>query len=849
MVDQILELLGRDGYVPLTPADILHELGLEPHRRRELERTLSSLEQEGRIARIKGHRFIRPVEADLIPGRIRMNRGGKGFLQPDDPKLKEIVIPESATSTALHEDRVLVRLDVRPRGLRGRDERDRTGQVVRILERCRMQIVGTLQRTKQFLYVIPDDPRMPKDIYVAPPRDVGRPANVGDKVVVELREWQSRHVNPEGEIIEVLGPTDAEGVDMLSVLRQYDLPLHFPREVLKHARSFGTEIQSHEIEGRTDCRSHQVVTIDPDDAKDFDDAFYLQRAGDRWRLWVHIADVSHYVKTGTPLDVEARKRGNSTYLVDRVIPMLPEALSNELCSLKPNVDRLTKCVEFLIRNDGEVLETKFYSAVIHSKRRYSYQEVFALLQGKANGSIETMLHQANDLAQKIRRRRFKAGALELDFPERKIRLDEQGRVLRIEKVENDISHQLIEEFMLLANEAVATRLMARQQPAIYRVHEEPDEKRLMEYREEVLTHNVPCGDLRRRPEVQKLLSRLNQIPIGQALKIGFLKSLMRARYSTEPLGHYGLAKAKYTHFTSPIRRYSDLVVHRALFNEPGLSRGLMNNTADHISATERNSADAERDSKDVKLFAYLEQQLESGRPTAYQALVTDVRNFGFFVDVPDLTMSGLVPLSSVEDDFYIFDTERNHLIGRRTRKTIKLGDKLTVQIFKVDRFKKQVDFQLAGQSTARPSRDRRTDFQPSGARERSGYQGSRRGGERRRGREHTPQPVQDQPRAQHPQRRQRPRTPEPSRPNDFFQGRTRPDVGYGSLSQETPTGRTRDKHGRKPRHERPPEQRPPQSSPQGGRRGRPGRNAAQGRGPQDSGEAQRRKHSGGRRRR
>ena len=852
MVDQILELLGRDSYVPMKPAEILRELALKPHQGRELERILRSLEQEGRVARIKGHRYIRPVEADLIPGRIRMNRGGKGFLQPDDPKLKEIFIPESATSTALHEDRVLVRLDVRPRGLRGPDGRERTGEVVRILERRRMQIVGTLQRSKQFLYVVPDDPRMPKDIYVQPPRDVGRPANVGDKVVVELREWQSRHVNPEGEIIEVLGPTDAEGVDMLSVLRQYDLPLHFPREVLKQARGFGTEIQPHEIEGREDCRAHQVVTIDPDDAKDFDDAFYLQRAGDRWRLWVHIADVSHYVKTGAALDVEARKRGNSTYLVDRVIPMLPEALSNELCSLKPNVDRLTKCVEFLIRNDGEVIETKFYSAVIHSKRRYAYQEVFALLQQKPNGSLENMLHQANDLAQKIRRKRFKAGALELDFPERKIRLDDQGRVTRIEKVENDISHQLIEEFMLLANEAVATQLMARRQPAIYRVHEEPDEKRLMEYREEVLTHNVPCGDLRRRPEVQKLLARLNQIPIGQALKIGFLKSLMRARYSTEALGHYGLAKPKYTHFTSPIRRYADLVVHRALFNEPGLSRGLMNNTADHISATERNSADAERDSKDVKLFAYLEKQLESGRPNSYQALVTDVRNFGFFVDVPDLTMSGLVPLSSVEDDFYIFDSERSQLIGRRTRKTITLGDRLTVQVFKINRFKKQVDFQLAGQPAARPPRDRRTDFQPAGDRQRSGYQGPRRAGERQRGRERAPQPVQERPRDQRPQRRHSPQTPKPSRPNDLFEGRARPDVGYGSLSHNPPTGPTRHKHGRKPRHERPTEQRPPQSPPQGGRPGRR-RNAGQGRGrhplASQQGAATHHRPSGKRRRR
>jgi ribonuclease R len=406
--------------------------------------------------------------------------------------------------------------------------------------------------------------------------------------------------------------------------------------------------------------------------------------------------VSHYVKPGTALDTEARKRGNSTYLVDRVIPMLPEALSNELCSLKPNVDRLTKCVEFLISNDGRVLHTKFHAAVIHSQRRFAYGQVLEILQcAPADDPIEQMLHAAHQLAQKIRKHRFKNGSLDLDFPETKIRLDEQGKILRIEKNENDVSHQLIEEYMLLANEAVATRLMSLRTPAIYRVHEEPDARRLQEYRQEVLAHNVQCGNLSQPAEVQKLLAKLGTLPIGPALKIGFLKSLMRACYSVEPLGHYGLAKKKYTHFTSPIRRYADLVVHRALFDKSPAKESALKEIAEHISVTERNSADAERDSKDVKLFAFLKSQLASGAPTKYPALVTDVRNFGFFVDVTGLAMSGLVPLSTIEDDFYVFDDRRRNLVGRRTRRVIKLGDKLTVQVAKVDSFKKQVDFCLA----------------------------------------------------------------------------------------------------------------------------------------------------------
>ena len=693
----IVAALGRKDYVPANVPELLELLRLPLAHQQELQAVLSELEQSGRIARIKGNRYIQSAEADLIPGRIRMNRQGKGFLQPDDTSLKEIAIAENATGTALHEDRVLVRREVRSKGLRPDAGQPATGVVVRILERRRTQVVGTLQRGRQFLYVIPDDPRIPHDIYVPEPRDVGRPAHIGDKVVVELREWESRHTNPEGEVIEVLGAPDEEGVDMLSVLRQYELPLHFPKPVLHEANVIGQIVDPRDVAGRVDCRARQVITIDPDDAKDFDDAICLERAGTgQWKLWVHIADVSHYVKPGTALDAEAAKRGNSTYLVDRVIPMLPEALSNELCSLKPAVDRLTKCVEFLVADDGRVLGAQFYAAVIHSRRRFTYGEVLAILEGAPTADpIEQMVHQAHALAQQIRRRRFKAGSLDLDFPETKIRLDEHGRILRIERNANDVSHQLIEECMLLANEAVAARLMSLARPAIYRVHESPDERRLQEYRQEVLGQNVPCGNLRSPGEVQKLLHRLNELPTGPALKIGFLKSLMRARYDIEPLGHYGLAKKKYTHFTSPIRRYADLVVHRALFDKSPAPAGKLKEIAEHISVTERNSADAERDSKDVKLFAFLNAQLKSGRPEPYPALVTDVRNFGFFVDVPGLAMSGLVPLSTVEDDFFVFDEARNHLVGRRTRRLIRLGDAVTVQVAKVDSFKKQVDFRLA----------------------------------------------------------------------------------------------------------------------------------------------------------
>ena len=835
MEEHILSLLGQKDYFPANVPEMLEQLRWQPNRQQELQAELRKLEQSGSITRTKGNRYILSQEADLIPGTIQINRQGKGFLRPDDSTVKEIMIPEGDTSTALHGDRVLVRRKVRTRGLRpDRGTEQETGSVIRILERKRTQIVGTLQRGRQFLYVIPDDPRITHDISVPEPRDVGRKPNIGDKVVVELQEWESRNTNPEGEIIEVLGAPDEEGVDMLSVLRQYELPLHFPKPVLAEARAIGSTVSEHEVAGREDCRVHQVITIDPDDAKDFDDAICLQRTSQgQWKLWVHIADVSHYVKPGTALDVEARKRGNSTYLVDRVIPMLPEALSNELCSLKPNVDRLTKCVEFLVADDGRVLSTKFYPAVIHSQRRFTYKEVFAVLQQPPSSDpIERMLHDAHDLAQKIRRLRFKNGSLALDFPETKIRLDEQGRVLRIEKIENDVSNQLIEEYMLLANEAVATRLMSENQKAIYRVHEEPDARRINEFREDVLSHHIPCGNLTKRPEVSKLLQKLDTIPIGAALKIGFLRSLMRARYDVAPLGHYGLAKAKYTHFTSPIRRYADLVVHRALFQASHGPTHSLKETAEHISDTERNSADAERDSKDVKMYAFLKAQLAMPKPPVYPALVIDVRNFGFFVDVTGLAMSGLIHCSSLTDDFYEFDEARGTLTGRRNRRVFRLGDKVEVQIAKVDSFKKQVDFRLAREERkanddhgdrSRPPQSKDRDRSPVAAGEQRGgrphFQKSHDGrraadGDRPRsgGPQQRPQQGQTQRGPQRFQDRQQPRPQSrPPQPTDRDRSPVAASEPRGSRPQfRKPHDGRRAADGDRPRSGQQPQSRPPQ---------------------------------------
>ncbi len=683
----ILKQLGRKGVAPLSLLDLRKNIGLKADQGPALRAMLDRLEKEGKVARIKGDKYALPIVADLITGRIRITRKGSGNFIPEDVTLPPIPVPNDMTGTALDGDKVIVRREPDP-GKRGAV----AGRVMKILERSRSQICGTLQRTREFFYVIPDDPRLPHDIYVrAHPK-----AQIGDKVVVELAEWTQRHLNPEGTITEVLGSPTKRGVDMLSVIKQYELAIEFPKEVLAETDKLPSQPLPSDAKGRTDCREHLVVTIDPDDAKDFDDALCLEPLPEkRWRLWVHIADVSHYVKPGTNLDKEALERGNSTYLVDRVIPMLPEKLSNGLCSLRPDEERLTKCVEFTLARDGKVLGAKFHSAIIRSRRRFTYQEAMSVLGRPPQDEIGEMLHSLNRLAISIRAARMKAGSLDLDFVENKLRLDAEGKLIGVEPVPHDDSHKLVEECMLLANEAVAAALRERHIPALYRIHEQPDASRLLELREELGAHGVKCGDLSKKHEIQKLTGILKAHPAGDALRIRLLRSLKRARYATKPLGHYGLAKANYTHFTSPIRRYADLLVHRSLFSKDRPKAAVLDRMADHISTTERVSADAEQDSKTAKIYSALILQIEEKKLQTYEGLVTDVRNFGFFVEIQKLGVSGLVPLSSEPTEFYRFEEAGRRLVGRKNKRVIQAGDRLEVQVYRVDAFKKQVDFRMA----------------------------------------------------------------------------------------------------------------------------------------------------------
>lgn len=680
---------------PLDKVELSKRMGLPPGLRKKLRDTLDQMETAGEVARIRKDRYVIPKEVDLFTGVIQFHASGAAHVLAEQAGETDLYISAENTWTAMHGDRVVARIsmDRRPNAATtGRRE----GRIIRILKRENETVVGTLQKSKNFFYVVADDPRFVHNLYVPePPPAIG--AKVGDKVVATMDDWPTRHVNPEGRVIEVLGRTGDPGVDILSIIRKYRLPEKFPAEVLKDATHVSPEVLPEDLKKREDLRDRFILTIDPDDAKDFDDAIEVQRTGSGWSVAVHIADVSHYVRPKTALDREALSRGNSVYLVDRVIPMLPEVLSNGICSLKPGVERLVFSVFAEIGKTGKIGKVRFGKSVIRSAARLTYKEAFAILQKPPVDEISRRVHTAWEVSSVLRKKRFANGSLDLDFPEVKVWLDEAGHPVRLERVENDISHQLIEELMLLANECVARELKLAKQPTVYRIHDKPDPEKLAEYREVAMSFGLKVGDLTRREELTRLLASVKGKPFDGAVKIGLLKSLKRATYATAPVGHFGLNKSDYAHFTSPIRRYADLIVHRSLEKFLGLtssgptSAGLAA-TAEHISTTERVAADAERESTKLKKLEFFQRQMELRESNAFPAQILEVRNYGLLVELPEFLLSGLVHVSMMDDDFYVHDAARSRFIGRKTKRVFEAGQKIQVIVARVDMFKQQVDF-------------------------------------------------------------------------------------------------------------------------------------------------------------
>ena len=699
---RLLELLALPRYQPLNKTDLAKRLRLSVDRQAGFRKLLNDLETRGKITRIRKDRYVLPEQADLVVGALQVNPQGFGYVVNESGDGRgDLYVAAENQDTAMHRDRVVARIirDRVPPQHGSRQRASREGRVIKILERANETIVGTLQRSKKFYYVVPDEPALVHDIYVnLKAGGLPRTPEVDDKVVVRLEPWEHRHVNPEGEIIEILGSSKKPGVDILSIIRKHNLSVAFPDQVLKEADQIPVELIDRDLRGREDLRTIPIFTIDPEDARDFDDAIHVAKTENGWTLGVHIADVSHYVKPGAALDREAFRRGNSVYLPDRVLPMLPERLSNGVCSLRPNEDHLTKSVFVDFNRSGTIRSYRFASTVIRSIARLTYPKAFAILQKNPGNPIEEHVHRAWELASMLRKHRFKRGALELDIPEVRVRLDEQGRAIALEREQNDASHQLIEEFMLLANEVVGKEMKRRAIPSIYRVHEDPDPERLLEFREQVRSYGFEVGDLGKRREMQRFLKFLAGRPEEGALKLGLLRSLRKALYSPHALGHYGLSKSDYAHFTSPIRRYADLVVHRAfgrmLSKQQGrLPRSLdLASISEHISTTERIAADAEREAVRLKKLEFMASLMQ--KPHRLKGSVIDVRNYGLVVELTEELMIGLIHVSSLDNDFFVFDPVRRRLTGRRSHLSFGIGDRLAVQVFRVDPFKQQIDFIL-----------------------------------------------------------------------------------------------------------------------------------------------------------
>lgn len=641
-------------------------------------------------------RFLKDKNTGLFIGRLQIHASGSAHLLAQHQGEADLFIAANNTGTALQGDLVAARL-VRPRFPSHRFHRAYPeGEVVKVLERSQAPIVGTFHRNKNFSTVSADDPRFLHHFLI-----VGETlgAQSGEKVVIVLESWKHRSDQPKAKMIEVLGRASLPEVAILALIRKHQLPTAFPEPALKEAALYGSKLSPKDLVGREDLRKRSVITIDPPDARDFDDAIEVNATKEGWDVSIHIADVAHYVLPKTALDQEAQHRGNSVYLVDRVLPMLPESLSNGLCSLKPHEDRLAFSVFVSIDKKGKPHHVRFARTVIRSSARLTYPQALELLQHPPKNPLAQHVHTAWKCASLLRQRRFEHGALNLDMPEIKVILDKQGVPLKLERIENDISHQLIEEFMLLANELVARHLTHRKQATLYRAHEKPDPEKLKEYRELVISYGMKVGDLTHRQELQRFLNELQGKAFENALKIGLLRSLKRAHYTPEVLGHYGLQKKDYLHFTSPIRRYADLVAHRSLARELGLTKSGpashdLHKLGDHISNTERTASEAERESIRLKKLDYLEAQQHPKKKRPFKAQVIEANSYGLFVELPDLLISGLVPVASMKEDIYFFDARRARLVGKRTKRSYRAGDILQVVVEKVDRWKQQVDFCL-----------------------------------------------------------------------------------------------------------------------------------------------------------
>ena len=695
--ERILAYMESEGYVPIKRRDMRAMLSVPQEDREKFESLINELIAEGRVFETKKGKLASPKDLQMATGTFIGHARGFGFVTPDAGGED---IPASETMGAMQKDRVLYKMLHKAEKGKKAD-----GVIVRILERGQQRIVGTFEAgSKGYGFVVADDKKIAKDIFIS--RENTKGAVTGHKVVVEITDYGEDRRNPEGKVIEILGHINDPGVDILSVIRRYELAVEFPEEVYAEIEHLGTEVAEADKKGREDLRDLLTITIDGADAKDLDDAVSLKRLGNgNFELGVHIADVSHYVRENTALDKEAYARGTSVYLVDRVIPMLPHKLSNGICSLNPHVDRLALSCLMEVNGRGEVVSHRILESIINSDYRMTYTAVREILEDGTPALLEQyaeilpMLEDMEELRQILGEKRRKRGSVNFDLPESKIILDENGKPIDIKPYEKSIATNMIEEFMLVCNETIAENSFWQEMPFMYRSHQEPDEDKL-EKMEQFLRGfgyylRKKDGEIHPR-ELQKVLQKAEETDEERIITRMVLRSMMQARYTAENGGHFGLAAKYYCHFTSPIRRYPDLEIHRMIkkmlhgeLDEKASAyyRRKMPDWAKHCSKQERVAEDAERDTDALKKVEFMEDKVGQ----IYEGIISGVTNWGIYVELPN-TIEGMVALSQMDDDYYEFDEKKMLVFGKRTKKSYRLGDKVVVSVAKVDRMMGTIDF-------------------------------------------------------------------------------------------------------------------------------------------------------------
>lgn len=737
---QLLDFMLETAYKPMTYQELEQHFGIEDAAEfKAFLKLLNQLEDEGRIVLTRTNRYGVPGRMQMVKGRLQAHAKGFAFLIPEDREHPDVYIHANDLKSAMNGDTVLVRVTSKgPEG--GRLE----GEVIRIVKRAVVQVVGVFQSQEVYGFVIPDDKRINRDIFI--PRTSFNNAVDGQKVVVNIVSYPEGRAAAEGEIIEILGHKDDPGIDILSVIRKHQLPEAFPEEVIEEAEQAPDSITEDEIikQGRRDLRGLNIVTIDGEDAKDLDDAVNVERLPNgNYRLGVHIADVGYYVRENSKLDQEAYNRGCSVYLVDRVIPMLPHRLSNGICSLNPQVDRLTMSCVMEFNEQMKVVNHEVFTSVIKTKERMTYKNVYKILEEEDPELIERYSELVDDfklmkeIAMKLREMRMRRGAVDFDFEESKILVDEEGKPVDIVKRERTVAEQIIEEFMLAANETVAEHFHWLKVPFIYRVHEDPDQEKLQNFLGFAANfgfHVKGRGNSIHPRALQSLLEEIQGTKEQTVISTMMLRSMKQAKYDSEMSGHFGLAAEFYSHFTSPIRRYPDLVIHRVMRevfenggalpeNRQEYLASRMPDIAQQSSERERVAVEAERDTEKMKKAQYMLDKVGE----EFDGMISSVTSFGMFIELEN-TVEGLIRLSMLTDDYYHFDDQHMILVGERTSKIFRIGDEVKIRVARVNMDEYTIDFEMVDM---KPRQERGPGAGFGGGSRREGREG--RGGRDSRG--------------------------------------------------------------------------------------------------------------------